>query len=263
MVTFPVEWVDSCDSTNRVLADRVRSGGHDPVLLIARHQTAGKGRLGRSWEAPAGSAFTGSWMVPVDGTGWANRPWLVSFAVALAVQETVSNFISLPHTDQPDDSDQLMLKWPNDVMVGPRKLCGILAEYVPTLVGQAWVVVGAGVNLTRPAVVEGVLAERGVWLNELCLGAKKVDLEEFVEQLNASVATRIASPAVETIVSDYRARCATLGQAVRVEQIDGSWEGVAETISLEGALVVSRPDGERRIVSVGDIVHLRRLSEES
>lgn len=255
---FPVEWVDSCDSTNRDLADRVRAGGHNPVLLVARHQTAGKGRLGRSWEAPAGSAFTGSWIVPVGGTSWGERPWLVSFAVALAVQETVESLILLGGPDVP------MLKWPNDVMVGPRKLCGILAEFVPMPLGEACVVVGAGVNLIRPALVEGVLAERGVWLNELqLLDHVEVSLEEFVDRLNANVSVCLASPAAETIVSEYRTRCSTIGQAVRVEQIDGSWEGIAETISDDGALVVVRPNGERRIVSVGDIVHLRRLPEES
>jgi BirA family transcriptional regulator, biotin operon repressor / biotin---[acetyl-CoA-carboxylase] ligase len=304
---FPVEIIDECDSTNRVLADRVRSGNHDPVLLVARHQTAGRGRLGRTWEAPVGSAFTGSWLVPVTGTRWAAQPWLLSVAVALAVDATLGEFgVALT---------QVSLKWPNDVMShgghprvpparldtlshgghprvpparldplsygggeehgehgghpasshrrqGDRKLCGILAEYVATT-GAEVVVVGAGINVTRPVVVEGVLAERGIWVSELLPASAAPSVDALIPVLNHQFARLVDHDGPRAdLLTAYRGRCSTLGRRVRVEQLSSSFEGLAIDIDSDGALVVVTDAGEERRVTVADVVHLHSSEEE-
>ncbi len=260
---WTVEIVDECDSTNRVLADRARQGATDPVLLVARHQTAGKGRLGRSWEAPAGSAFMGSWLVPVNGSWWQQQPWLLSMAVGLCVVDLAG---------QVGIGDGVVsLKWPNDVMAlgrqgsDPKKLCGILAEYVSTTNGGV-VVVGVGVNAVRPHHVEGVLAERGVWLSELGreVGGVSVEVDALIEPLHQLVMARVReTPSVGALLSEYRQKCSTIGQMVRVEQVSTSFVGLAVDVDEDAALIVQEATGTRRKVTVADVVHLKIDTEET
>ncbi len=263
--SFPVEIVDELDSTNRALSDRARAGGLDPVLLVARHQTSGRGRLGRTWEAPPGSAFTGSWLIPVDQTMWAEQPWLLSVAVALAVYDTLLIDLAIP-------AARVVLKWPNDVMVPPlttedrdRKLCGILAEFVGGH-GSGAVIVGAGLNVQRPAVVEGVLAERGIWLSDL-MGTPPPSVDKVITLLNGRLWARLHhenGPVVRTeLVSAYQVRCATVGQRVRVEQLTSTFEGRAIAIDTDGALIVQTDANEERRVTVADVVHLHASSKEN
>ncbi len=250
---FPIEFVDECDSTNRVLIDRVRSGGVSPVLLVARRQTAGKGRLGRTWDAPAGSAFTGSWLVPMRENGWVEHPWLLSIGVALAVGDVLVE-LGLEHC--------FHLKWPNDIMTTSNtKLCGILAEFVsaPTS-GATAVVVGAGLNLIRPQHVDGVLAERGAWVNELLSDDQPDDrllLESVAIRLNDHVRFWLIGNGPEQAISEYRKRCSTIGQHVRVEQIEVTWDGIATDVSSDGSLMVTDSTGLARKVTAADVVHVR------
>jgi BirA family transcriptional regulator, biotin operon repressor / biotin---[acetyl-CoA-carboxylase] ligase len=265
---FPIEVVDEVDSTNRVLADRARGGAVEPILLVARHQTAGRGRLGRTWVAPPGSAFTGSWLVPVGHTVWAEQPWLLSVAVALAVHDVLVIDLAIPEK-------HVALKWPNDVMAPSsrsdepdRKLCGILAEYVSGTgdrMSDGAVVVGAGLNVRRPSLVEGVLAERGVWVSELMPNTPSVD--EVMILLNDRLRTRLfpdAGPVTPAeLVSVYQARCSTIGRWVRVEQLTQSFEGRAVAIDHDGALIVQTEANEERRVTVADVVHLHASSREN
>jgi BirA family transcriptional regulator, biotin operon repressor / biotin---[acetyl-CoA-carboxylase] ligase len=262
---FAIEVMDDVDSTNRVLVDRARAGILDPVLLVARYQSAGRGRLGRTWVAPVGSAFTGSWLVPISDTPWIEQPWLLSVAVALAVHDVLVIDLAIA-------PERVALKWPNDVMApspvpgdGDRKLCGILAEYVAGAGRGGAVVVGAGLNVQRPPVVEGVLAERGIWVSELIDNAPSVD--DVMVLLNQRFTARLyqdTQPMTPSeLIAAYEPRCSTIGRRVRVEQLTHDFEGLAVGVDESGALIVRTTAGEERRVTVADVVHLHASSKEN
>jgi BirA family transcriptional regulator, biotin operon repressor / biotin---[acetyl-CoA-carboxylase] ligase len=240
-----VEWVETIDSTNRVLAEGLRAGERAGRVLVSDHQSAGRGRLGRTWEAPPRSGLLLSFSFEVDPESV--PVGLVPLAVGLAVFEAVTSLGAFG----------VELKWPNDLMVGERKLCGILCEAVridrrPGL----GVVCGTGVNRVRPAVVDGVLAERGVWLSELGVTVEPSDLAGAIV-IGAARWIRAIQTASSDVVGSYMAHCATIGRSVHVALADGAVDGTATGIDETGALLIDTGPGGRRTITAGDVVHVR------
>lgn len=147
---FTVEIVPEIDSTNTELMRRARAGRTEPVLLVAERQTAGRGRLGRSWASGAGDALTFSLALPLAPPDWSG----LSLAVGVAVAESLH--------------PRVQLKWPNDVWLDGRKLGGILIEtasFAGDTAAPRHAVIGVGLNVApRPA--EG-LSVAPAWLQEL------------------------------------------------------------------------------------------------
>jgi BirA family biotin operon repressor/biotin-[acetyl-CoA-carboxylase] ligase len=220
-----VRWFEIIDSTNRYLLECASEGSPEGVVAVADEQTAGRGRLGRAWIAPAGSALLVSALlrpaVPVGQTH------LVTLAAGLAALDAIDALTSV----------RARLKWPNDVVVDDRKLAGILAEAD----GAGAVVVGMGCNVQRAALP----AE----LHDIAT-AVAVDRAELLAEWLRAYDARLA--ALDTVVADALERSATLGRRVRVELAHESFVGTASALTDEGFLVV---DG--RVVSAGDVVHLR------
>ncbi|MFA5884086.1 MAG: biotin--[acetyl-CoA-carboxylase] ligase [Acidimicrobiia bacterium] len=234
----------SIDSTNRYLLDEARAGAPDGVVAVADHQTAGRGRLGRTWEAAPGSALLASVLLR-PGVGPAHLG-LVTMATGLALGDAVREVAGVTAG----------LKWPNDLVVDDRKLAGLLAEADLGHGVVRAVVVGVGCNLA-PAAIPPDLADVATAC-EIEAG-RPVDrdalLDAFLDALAARLDDRAAVPAA------YRERSATLGRRVRVDLGGGRVvEGVAVAVGDTGTLVVRDDDGEELAVSVGDVVHLRRAS---
>ena len=233
------------DSTNRYLLDEARAGAPDGVVAVAAHQSAGRGRLGRVWEAAPGSALLVSVLLrPVLAP---ERLGLCSVAAGLALADAVTEVAGV----------EARLKWPNDLVVRDRKLAGLLAEADLGGATVRAVVVGAGCNLDRAAVppaladvATSVEAEAGRTVDrDAVLGA-------FLDALDRHLADPDALPGLA------RDRSATLGRRVRVDLGGGRIvEGLALDTTDAGALVVRDDDGEEHIVSVGDVVHLRPVTD--
>jgi BirA family biotin operon repressor/biotin-[acetyl-CoA-carboxylase] ligase len=238
-----VAWCEETGSTNADLVALAREGGAHGSVLVADHQTEGRGRLGRTWTAPSGSALLCSVLLRpppdavVHGGVW---------AMALAAHAAVAELAGI-------DAE---LKWPNDLMVGGRKLAGILAEAVIDPGGVlAAVVVGLGLNVGWPqpppevaasAVTVEELAGRGI--------DRRALLRTLLSGLSPLLRLWVADPVA--LVAAYRARLDTLGRMVRVTLADRELEGEAVDVTPEGALVVVSGGG-RVVVSAGDVVHLR------
>jgi len=238
-------------STNTVVADAAARGEPEGLVVVADHQTAGRGRLGRVWVAPAGTALLTSILL---------RPpppvvHLAVSAVGCAAAEACRRLTGL----EPG------LKWPNDLVVadGPgwRKLGGILAEASALGGEMTAVVVGLGLNLRRPADLPDDLAATAVALDELADRAPGRDrlLEAILVELEPRYAALLAD-GPEALLAEYRDRCVTLGRIVRVEQPHGVLEGVAVEIDDRAALVLDQGEAGRTAVGVGDVVHLRPSS---
>ncbi len=227
-------------STNADLAQAALDGAAGGLVLIAEEQTAGRGRLDRSWTAPPRSGLTFSVLLRPDVPA-ARLSWLPLLA-GLAVAEAVGRIAEL----------EITLKWPNDVLVGDRKLAGVLAERV----GGA-VVVGIGLNVsTLPSELPGPAATSLAIEGAACTDRDPV-LRGVLRRLAERVArwdTPVGDPGLPAAYAD---RCATLGRTVRVE-LPGvrSVEGTAQDLDDEGRLGVRTSTGLVR-VGAGDVVHLR------
>jgi len=235
-VAWIVQWVDETGSTNGDLLEAARAGAPPGSVLAADHQTAGRGRLGRRWEAPPGSSLLVSLLFHGDAPEGLHR---FTQAVGLAAVDACRAVAGV----------EASLKWPNDVLVGSRKLAGILAETAPISRGIA-VVVGIGMNVNWPRAIPDDLAESMTALNFEC--GEPVDREAVL----AAILAALDSTDWPVLHDHYRAALSTLGRRVRVEQVGGVVEGTAVDVRPDGTLVVRTPSGEREITT-GDVVHLR------
>jgi BirA family biotin operon repressor/biotin-[acetyl-CoA-carboxylase] ligase len=248
---------DSIDSTNRYLLDEARAGAPAGVVAVAEYQSAGRGRLGRHWEAPAGSSLLMSVLLRPDLTP--GRRHLASAAVALAAAEAVGATADI----------ELGIKWPNDLEAPDgRKVAGVLAEADlggpggPTGPGgRDPVVVGIGINANWPVDddLPPEMVGRATSLHQL-LG-RPVDRAELLDALLAALVTRVddldSAPGRERLAADLAARCTTVGIRVRVELAQGGFEGTAVGVSTDGHLLVEGDDGVCRTVVAGDVVRVR------
>jgi BirA family biotin operon repressor/biotin-[acetyl-CoA-carboxylase] ligase len=258
----PVRRFDEIDSTNRYLADEARAGAESGLVAVAGYQTAGRGRLGRRWEAPAGANLLLSVLLrpAVIGSGGAGNqvgPHDCTIAVALAAADSCKVAAGVDPG----------LKWPNDLVVEGQKLAGVLAELVtgpvpeggrPTPESEA-VVVGLGLNVRWPPPDSGDTPLPGATSLARLAKEELPGLEALVdillERLDVRLADLFGPAGADTQVSEYKDRCVTLGRTVKVEEPTGSFTGRAVDLSHGGHLVVDTGSG-LRIVAAGDVVHL-------
>lgn len=242
--------VASTGSTN---ADAVAAAAADPVgwphlsVLLTGDQRAGRGRLDRTWTAPAGSALAVSVLVRIPRIPAVSRGWVPLVAGAAMTRAISAQLRSHGHS--------VGLKWPNDVLVDGGKICGILAEVVP---GEPdAVVIGAGINTRMvaadlPVPTATSFAALGRDVDEDRLVADY--LIALDEQLSALARGAAGASGVR---GEVEALCLTLGADVRVALPDGSTlEGRAQRLDDEGRLVVTSGPVETA-VSAGDVVHVR------
>jgi len=211
----------------------------DPVrhrVVVADHQQAGRGRLDRDWVTPPGAALTFSAVFDpvVDAEWWPVVPLVAGYAVARAL------------------GGFARLKWPNDVMIGDRKVCGILVERVNTR--PPMVVIGIGINVDQtedelPVPIATSLALEGHPVDRTAL------FGDVLHHLRLSLGVFAGHPA--TFMDHYRGRSATLDRDVRVELPDGrALEGRVSDFDPHGLMLLETADGPVKL-SAGDVVHVR------
>jgi BirA family biotin operon repressor/biotin-[acetyl-CoA-carboxylase] ligase len=235
-----VRWFASLDSTNRYLVDEAASGSAAGLVAVADEQSAGRGRLGRSWVAPPGASLLAS--VLLDAGAPPEHRHLALVAAALAALEAVEEHCGF----------RPRLKWPNDLVVDDRKLAGLLAE---ATVSNA-VVVGMGLNVDWQSFPPEI-AETATACNLAGRPAPRADLlVAWLRALERRLrAFETGGPAA--LHADQIAASATLGRRVRVERAHDVLEGDAVALTELGHLVVLAGDGAEHTVSAGDVVHLR------
>jgi BirA family biotin operon repressor/biotin-[acetyl-CoA-carboxylase] ligase len=240
--------VDVVARTGSTNADLLARGGLAGQVLVAEEQTAGRGRMGRSWVSEPGAALTFSVLLRPAAVPPARRGWLPLLA-GVAVAAAVRSVAGLPAT----------VKWPNDVLIGDRKLAGILAEQSGDVV-----VIGIGINVATP--LSALPASSGGLrpTSLLIEGAdvtREVLLIEALRELERRYLAFLADPDAgrSGIQAAYRELCATLGRRVRIELPgDRTIVGVAEDVDTDGCLLVREGETSSvQPVSAGDVVHLR------
>ena len=237
--------VETTGSTNADLLARHSAGEDiDGAVLIAEHQSAGRGRNGRAWSTPPRSQIALSVGIAardVPTTAWGWVPLLTGVAVVEAIRATTGVDANL--------------KWPNDVLVGEGKLAGILAEVAAP---DPVIVVGLGLNVTLTA--DEAPDPRATSL--LILGSTMLDRSALLGAVLAELTVRIdrwrsAGGPDATLVADYRRRSVTLGTRVRA-LLPGDREIIGIATDLDESGQLSIDTGAQTVtVSAGDITHLR------
>ncbi|MGI5940184.1 MAG: biotin--[acetyl-CoA-carboxylase] ligase [Thermoleophilia bacterium] len=265
MAGLPYLYRQECDSTNRVIRQVIKDEASPPgMVVVTDHQTHGRGRLDRVWRDQVGKDLMFSlFLRPSIAPGQAH---LLSLAAALAVAETVEAFVGLEET--------VSVKWPNDVMIGDRKACGILLEGAMDGDRLRWVIVGVGLNVNSdPAVAAGVIARE----DHGSLGSRP-----WPVSLHAVLGSMVPrAPLLVALLRRLTARCTDLEQpggmssvleslaerdflaGRHVEVFQGgdpqrAIVGEAAGIGAEGQLLVRLPSGGVTAVFAGDVNHTRQ-----
>jgi BirA family biotin operon repressor/biotin-[acetyl-CoA-carboxylase] ligase len=245
-----VRHVEETGSTNAdlvELADTAEVGS----VLVAGHQTAGRGRLDRRWDAPPGANLLMS--VLLRPTGGPDRRSLITSTLAVAVVDALTDLFDL-------QGPTVGIKWPNDVLLvdgdRPGKVAGILAELVDG--AQPVVVVGMGLNVGWPGPHdEGPPGATSLAAAGIDTGPRSL-LDPVLASFGRWLDVLEDPGGVEAMRVGHLARSATIGQRVRIESPSGMVEGLAVDLAADGALIVE-VDGGRREFRAGDVVHLRPL----
>lgn len=240
-----LEVLETAGSTNDVLRSRAAELP-DLAVLVTDNQTDGRGRLGRVWVAPPGRTLAISVLLKPTGLAPGAYGWFPLLA-GLAMSRAVGRLVPSP----------VAVKWPNDVLIGGRKVSGILAELLP---GMSGVVVGAGVNLTLTEEELPVATATSLTL----AGAEHPDpdavLVAYLTELSVLYREFLSAggDAVRSALRDEVAEaCETIGRAVRIELPGGqALLGTAVALDDEGRLIVES-DAGLTAVAVGDVTHLR------
>lgn len=232
--------VEETGSTNADLLAQGAAGAPDRTVLRAEYQSAGRGRLDRTWEAPRGANLLVSLLfrdVPA-------RLHVLTQVVALAATKVAR-----------DCGVEAALKWPNDILVGTQKLAGILAQAAPVDADGKipFVVVGIGCNLGWAPPEAASLASSG-WTRE-------ISPDEFLHAMLPEI-DRLLALSDEAMNEDYVANLATIGSRVRVEMPNGEdIIGRAMSVELDGRLVVLDECAVTHRIDTADVVHLRPASD--
>jgi len=229
---------ESLPSTNTELARMASEGAAEGVAVLADEQTAGRGRLQREWSSPRGAGLYFSILlrprIPVD------RWPLITFMAALAVGDALQEATEL----------QTDIKWPNDLLSGERKICGILSEAIETPAGRA-VIVGIGINLTPGAFPEATSVAEATGVQpdrEAILAALLRALPRWYSLLDER----------EKIVAAWSSRSSyATGKLVQVNNGDEVWRGTTCGVEPDGALRLRTISGEIKMVRAGDVRSLR------
>lgn len=232
-------------STNDEAREHAKAGAPEGTLVWALRQTAGRGRRGRGWDSPEGNLYVSVILRPEATTGFAAQAAQASFVAAVAVADLVRGLLP--------PMARVQVKWPNDVLVNGRKVCGLLLEAEPETDGRVlWLVIGIGLNLQfaptvaqypatslRAAGGDGVLTP-GVVLPVLakCLASA---VDDWRQNGFAGMCAR------------WRAQAIGIGAPVTVRLANDLRVGIFRDLDADGALILELADGQRQRITAGDV----------
>lgn len=230
------------NSTNEVAKSK-SAASLEGTVVLAETQTAGRGRLARPWDSPQGGIWMSIILKPKIPMAQAYR---INMAVSVAMARAISGLYGL----------EAKIKWPNDLLIGERKLCGILMEISAEVDQLDYAVVGVGLNTNLDVSVFPDEWRATSISEELGSDVSRTDLIQRILQELEETYIKMGS---EEIYEEWCRRSATLGKYVRITSSLGDMEGEAVAMSKDGALCL-KTEGGIKYVLAGDCIHLRALS---
>ena len=237
---FEIDHRESVASTNdeaRLLAD---NGAPDRMAVWADMQTAGKGRRGRNWSSPIGNMYVSLLLRPQCEL---SRAAQISFVAALGLGDAISQFVA---------PERITNKWPNDVLIDGKKVAGLLLESSSSRTGEtSWVIVGCGANISSfPDLADYATT---------CLidaAARSVPLDVFLPCFLDCFDKRYSSWLKSGIAETrelWLKRAHHIGREITVRLPTEEKQGIFEGLDMDGALILALPNGQRELVTAGDV----------
>lgn len=240
---------NTMDSTNNYAKKLAVEGCSEGTTVIAEEQISGRGRIGRDWSSPSGR---GIWMSivlrpPIEP----NSVQIITLAAAAAVTNAIKKVTGI----------SVGIKWPNDIVLEGRKLCGILTEMGSEMDRVNYVVVGIGINIGQekddfPENIRDKAVSLKSYAMENRLNLPKIKRNDIIKETLIQL-ERLYGFLLEgntrAVTNEWRSASATLGKKVRVLFKNSEYQGVAEDITEEGHLLVYCDDGQLREIVSGEI----------
>ena len=233
---LPLFAFDELDSTNRFAKDLAAREVCQRALIVALSQSAGRGRMGRTFYSPAGSGVYFSLLFPLTVAPTAALS--LTAAAAVAVMRAIRKLTG----------KQVQIKWVNDLYLNEKKVCGILAESILSAEGGcSYLVLGIGVNWYSAEFPDELFSIAG------SVGAIGVPREALIACVTEELLPFLEDPKDHSWLSEYRSHSAVLGKRIKWIQNDCERHGDALDIDDEGGLLVQAEDGETVLLRTGEI----------
>ncbi len=235
-------YVERIDSTNILAKKIAQEGAKEGTVVVAEEQTGGKGRINRGWSSPYGKGI------------WFSVILKPPFPPYEAPKCTLMAAVALVKAFRAVGMDTAGIKWPNDILVGSKKLVGILTEMQASMEAIHYIVIGMGINVS---VTQDDLPEA---VKDIATSFKMEGVEVSRRQLFATILDylekqyeKVLDEGFESTLAEWRELSVTLGKEVQVKELDHTYTGFAEDIDKDGSLLVRLPNGDISRVIAGDV----------
>ena len=237
-----IVYKETVDSTNAEVRRRAEEGEDNGLLVVADGQTLGKGRRGRSWESPKGTNLYFSMLLKPDFAP--DKASMITLVAAYSVATVIRKTTGL----------DAKIKWPNDIVVGKKKVCGILTEMSMEIDYIHHVVVGIGINVNEENYsieLEQMATSLKKEMGNLVLRANL--LCDILSQFEKDYLTFLAAESLKPFVEEYNRMLVNKGALVKVLDPKGEFSGIAGGISEDGRLNVFKENGQIEAVYAGEV----------
>ena len=237
-----VRYFDTLDSTNICAKRMAEEGAPNGTLVIADKQTAGRGRCGRVWETPKGTAIAMTLLMRPNLRP--EKASMLTLVMGMAVTRAVNELYSL----------NCQIKWPNDIVYQGKKLCGILTEMSADMDQIHYVIVGIGINVQMtdfPKEIQNTATSLKLVTGKTLL--RNELLAKVLEEFEVLYEQFVSAESLKNLKAEYESRLANKDNRVNVLAPSGAWQGICLGIKEDGALLVQREDGNVEEVIAGEV----------
>lgn len=236
-----IEYYDEVDSTNNEAKKLARNGAEDGTLVIANCQTKGKGRLGRSWLSPKD---TGIWMsIILRPNIMPSQVSCMTLIAGLDMCKAIKRITGL----------NASIKWPNDLVIGSKKVCGILTEMSAEIQRINYIVVGIGVNVNTTNFDKSIGHATSLMVEGQQKYERKMIIKEFLEEFDKSYALYNKECSFVPFLDNYKENCMTLDKEVKIITNADEYIAYAKDILADGSLLVETKTKEEKVIVAGEV----------
>ncbi|MGN1113382.1 MAG: biotin--[acetyl-CoA-carboxylase] ligase [Acutalibacteraceae bacterium] len=237
----PTVVLDSVDSTNEEIKRRARQGEKQGLTVVSDEQTLGKGRLGRVWKSPKGTSIYESILLRPDLPP--SQVPCITLVAGLALCNAINGIANLG----------AKIKWPNDIIIGRKKLCGILTEMTIEDNAVSFAVVGMGINVNNRSFPDEIKEKATSLYLEAGRSFSRNEIITRLAQSFEQAYNEFIMGGFGVLKDEYASLCATIGRRVSAQRTGKELCGTAADIAPDGGLIIVTDSGEREYISTGEV----------